>query len=515
MTQEEVLKGFTDALGSESHPFHLDGSEVHVLHSPDEYYRELRTQIQGAKRHVALSALYLGTGEMESTLIDDLGELLEREPKSKVTFIFDFNRAHRLWQLGDNNKQEVPQYHTLLPLLRKYGEKRVSLKLYEMPPTSALKQRMSQQAKEILGVYHVKFSMVDDNVIVTGANLSEEYFDNRQDRYLVVPGGAMAPFFESFIGALSKLCFHVNSDGSMKSPELSHESSKSLLMGVLTSTHSAAAKRDGGGGDTDTVVVPFMQHAPVGIEQESQRVPRLLQYLTDITATSFLRCASLVVSSPYPSFRQDLTDGVTDAALAISNAHPSGIPKSATAVISAETSAHGFGGERGLGVKALIPKLHDHILASSLGASLDRIKAAKDVNWAASKAEPVTTMRYRREGWSFHSKGIWAEVVNRGSDGGRGAAASITFVGSSNMGERSLGRDMELGFMMVTKNKALQEALAQEVARTLKYCQQVPLKQLYAPSAPPSFASSSSSMGSLLHSRSSIAFLSKLLRRVL
>lgn len=508
-----ILNEVTSALDSKRSQIHLHGRELRVLKGPDEYYREIRAQLQRAKRHVALSALYLGTGDLELRLIKDLDDLLDREPDVKVTFIFDFNRAHRMWRSDDSSNKEVPQYYMLLPLLRKYGEQRVALRLYE-PPTNVFKQRMPQQVKETLGVYHVKFGMFDDTTILTGANLSEEYFINRQDRYLVVPRGRMTPFFERFVSSLSKLCYQANTDGSLSPPKLSHENSQSSILEVLTSTQSVT-QDDGGNFDADTVVVPFMQHAPVGIEQESQLLPRLLQYLARVNTTdaghpaSPLRCASLVVSSPYPSFRQDLTDCVTNAAWTISSAHPTTVSKTTTAVISADTTAHGFGGERGLGVKALIPKLHDHIMAESLVASLDRIKATKAARNGTHEVEPVVAMKYCREGWSFHSKGIWAELKRREGDSGgdfHDAAASITYVGSSNMGERSLCRDMELGFVVVTQNKALQTALQEEVARILKYTQKVPVKQLYAPTIP---------TGSWLHSSRSIALLSRLFRSVL
>lgn len=45
---------------------------------------------------------------------------------------------------------------------------------------------MPSELKEILGTYHIKLAIFDDNILITGANLSEEYFTNRQDRYIVI-----------------------------------------------------------------------------------------------------------------------------------------------------------------------------------------------------------------------------------------------------------------------------------------------------------------------------------------
>lgn len=37
---------------------------------------------------------------------------------------------------------------------------------------------------EIVGVHHMKIYIFDDDIIVTGANLSHSYFTYRQDRYI-------------------------------------------------------------------------------------------------------------------------------------------------------------------------------------------------------------------------------------------------------------------------------------------------------------------------------------------
>lgn len=56
-----------------------------------------------------------------------------------------------------------------------------------------LKSRKDQHRKllenvlaEVKGVHHVKLYLFDDDVIVTGANLSHSYFTYRQDRYMLI-----------------------------------------------------------------------------------------------------------------------------------------------------------------------------------------------------------------------------------------------------------------------------------------------------------------------------------------
>ena len=38
------------------------------------------------------------------------------------------------------------------------------------------------RVKEVVGVNHLKVYLFDENVILSGANLSNTYFTNRQDR---------------------------------------------------------------------------------------------------------------------------------------------------------------------------------------------------------------------------------------------------------------------------------------------------------------------------------------------
>ena len=55
----------------------------------------------------------------------------------------------------------------------KVWSRKVTLRLYEM--LTNVVTHMPPELREALGVYHVKFCMMDNTVILTGANLSKEY----------------------------------------------------------------------------------------------------------------------------------------------------------------------------------------------------------------------------------------------------------------------------------------------------------------------------------------------------
>ena len=53
---------------------------------------------------------------------------------------------------------------------------------------------------EVIGVCHLKAYVFDDNVVISGANLSTTYFTKRQDRYYFFKSAAnLAAFVRSTI----------------------------------------------------------------------------------------------------------------------------------------------------------------------------------------------------------------------------------------------------------------------------------------------------------------------------
>lgn len=51
---------------------------------------------------------------------------------------------------------------------------------YHNPDTGMLKGKFSNSPlREIFGVHHMKAHVFDNNVMITGANLSEDYFTDR------------------------------------------------------------------------------------------------------------------------------------------------------------------------------------------------------------------------------------------------------------------------------------------------------------------------------------------------
>lgn len=121
-----------------------------------------------------MSALYLGTGDKETFLMQRLQRKLESNKSISLSILLDFMRGTRVnW---DNMSSET--------MLRQFKSKNLSnqnlwFSFYYNPRISSVQELVLGSGWEIIGVHHMKLHVFDDNVLITGANLSEDYFTDR------------------------------------------------------------------------------------------------------------------------------------------------------------------------------------------------------------------------------------------------------------------------------------------------------------------------------------------------
>ena len=144
-----------------------------------------------------MSALYLGTGEREKRLVRAIDENLTENLKVKI--LLDYCRGTRVVD-GESSctvlgkllaDRKVPSsFHLALSQILKGVhcmnlniQRSCRVSLYHTPLLrGAWKALMPQRYNETLGLQHTKIFVFDDSVILSGANLSSDYFTNRQDR---------------------------------------------------------------------------------------------------------------------------------------------------------------------------------------------------------------------------------------------------------------------------------------------------------------------------------------------
>ena len=76
---------------------------------------------------------------------------------------------------------------------------------------------MPPKYNETLGLQHCKVYIFDDSVIISGANLSHDYFTNRQDRYFLIENcPKLADFYDNLISNISDFSFDMVSTNEFK-----------------------------------------------------------------------------------------------------------------------------------------------------------------------------------------------------------------------------------------------------------------------------------------------------------
>ena len=71
----------------------LASNEIEILSEPGEFYSRLIENIRSAEKELILTSLYIGNGEKESKLYDEIDKFLERG--GNATIILDYNRGQR------------------------------------------------------------------------------------------------------------------------------------------------------------------------------------------------------------------------------------------------------------------------------------------------------------------------------------------------------------------------------------------------------------------------------------
>ena len=127
---------------------------IEILDSPLEFKLQLFNKIKKSKSSVYLNCLYIGSQEFKEIL-----DILDIQKEIHVGL--DFYRGNRI------------------PLLKDH---RIQLHFFKSPNYQDFSQFMPRRWNETLGTFHVKGFLTDNDVIMTGANLSTDYFTNRQDR---------------------------------------------------------------------------------------------------------------------------------------------------------------------------------------------------------------------------------------------------------------------------------------------------------------------------------------------
>ncbi|KAL8669714.1 MAG: hypothetical protein Q9168_005713, partial [Polycauliona sp. 1 TL-2023] len=178
--------------------FDINADEIEVLQGPKEFYESLKLKIRNAKTRIYLSTLYIGKTEHE--LVSTIQEALSKSPKLKVSILTDALRGTR--------EDPDPSCASLLASLVVDYPDQVEIRMYHTPNLTGLRKRLiPKRINEGWGLQHIKLYGIDDEVILSGANLSSDYFTNRQDRYHVFSSKRITDYFASIHHAVCSISF--------------------------------------------------------------------------------------------------------------------------------------------------------------------------------------------------------------------------------------------------------------------------------------------------------------------
>ncbi|XP_077980531.1 CDP-diacylglycerol--glycerol-3-phosphate 3-phosphatidyltransferase, mitochondrial-like [Glandiceps talaboti] len=456
--------------------FAVSGRKVTIIKEPSKFYETLRTRARNASKRIVLASLYLGTGDHEQGLVDSIREAaLKSNHPLQVKILLEYTRGSR----GKENSRTM-----LVPLLEEFGSQ-VQVSLYHTPDLRGLlKCLVPARFNETIGLHHMKVYLFDDSFVISGANLNETYFTNRQDRYILLEDCPhLANFFTELVSTVSGFSFQLQKDDTVrmdkdfgihpfkgdikKFKEEAGRRVRTFLENYITPSkdmskcsttdHSSVEehnfeqlykhtgvpinmtqvspkdnertmKQHSDNSDLqniekeDTLIFPLIQMGPLGITNDAQATRTLLENAENGT--------HIQLTSGYFNLTESYLDIILNRSKAEYN------------MLTADPKTNGFYGAKG--VAGGIPDAYTYI-AKHFYARLCK----------HNQLHRIRLYEYYRDKWTFHAKGLWYYFPHQ-------VLPSLSLLGSTNFGYRSVKRDLEVQLAIVTVNEELRKQLHEE-----------------------------------------------------
>lgn len=439
--------------------FEVKGSQIEILSQPDVFYATLKKKILSANNRVFLSSLYIGKHQYD--LIKCISDALKKNPNLKVEILLDYLRSTR--DAPDDSTASL-----LAPLIGKYGDDRVNIRMYHTPNLHGfMKLLMPKRFNEGFGLQHMKIYGFDDEVMLSGANLSEDYFTNRQDRYYIFHSKPIADYYHVVQSAVSSISYKLRplnnkqrfvlewpSSNKASEPLLNVEryiqDCRQVLYPVLKTRCGTEKSEESRVNDPDTVVYAVSSFVPLlkpDISTEKPAILRILSFLDN-------KKASFTFTAGYFNMHRDILDRISHS-LAPGQ------------IITAAPQANSF--YKSNGVSKYVPD-----------AYLYNAKKFMQQITKTNRQNLVKLLEWQRGiirhpgGWSYHAKGIWINLPGE-------VEPSISVIGSSNYTKRAYSLDLETNAVVVTKDPSLKSRMKSEVDNLTQHTTKLTLDDFKKP----------------------------------
>ncbi|THH08325.1 hypothetical protein EW145_g2782 [Phellinidium pouzarii] len=439
-----IVQDFTAQLAVLQPCFSIQSRDVRILSQPNDFYALLLDMIGRARKKIVLSSLYIGSSE--KYLITALEDSLRLNPDLHLHLHLDYNRSTRP---GPTSTASL-----LIPLTEAYPE-RVHTHLFKSPKLKGLMSKlMPRRFDEGWGTWHAKVYGADDEVLISGANLNDSYFKDRQDRYLHFKSHSLSEYCYSFLRTMEPYCFQLLPGSPYR------------LLWPTKSLHPEHIEIEAGKA-LQSLQNEYVKSSPVRLEEGSQRVNDVLIFPV-IQAGQFEireeeRCLDLLFRHldrhSTKNGKTPLVD-LTSGYFSLSKSYQKLIQRSQTdcRVLCASPLANGFFGSSG--ISGRIPEAYTHFERQFWQGVYRARRVWKD-------GHGVQLHEWVRDGWTYHAKGLWVSPAHNLA--GIGQLPVLTLFGSTNLNSRSANLDTELAFVMVVPSsedegaKTLRENLGKEV----------------------------------------------------
>jgi CDP-diacylglycerol--glycerol-3-phosphate 3-phosphatidyltransferase len=426
--------------------FRAHPDQIKFLSSPSQFYESIIHGIDQAKRRISFATLYFGTEELERGLVDKLrGRLRRSDPTlPQIHVHMDYLRGTRGFP------KEESSASLLLPLVEESPE-HMHVSFYLTP---ALQGRANWRRlvvpprwNEIFGLSHLKVCLFDDNVLVTGANLSTSYFTNRADRYILIEGHPrLANYFDDLLKVISSFSSTLIPGSDKKilkfaDPKVEVSKIPSIVEEFLAHQRQMITVDWPVDESVLTFLIPTIQMAPHQIRQDERVLEELFSWCNENRADA--QCA---LASGYFNLAP-VAQHIFSQSARLGRNHP-------WRILTSSPEANGFFTSNGL--SQYIPEVYRAIELEFLTAS-PPMRSRLVRNLAGEEC----ILEYTRPNWTFHAKGVWIDDCELGPDQ-QDRTFIATSVGSSNFGHRSFDRDLEAQLAIVSEEPSLIERIRKE-----------------------------------------------------
>eukprot|EP01069_Polyplicarium_translucidae_P004976 Polyplicarium_translucidae@DN2696_c0_g1_i1.p1 len=411
----------------------VEEKQLRVLDSPEEFRETLMELFANCKQRAVISCLYIGDGPIEQVVIDRLAHAAEHNNDIRVEIVTDFWRSLRNFDATKKTFAALPARRTRWFLFR------------TAPREQMFYWAFPRRWREAFGVMHVKAFVVDDAVIITGANLQESYLTNRQDRYIVVQNKELADRIVDIIRAIQRCSYVLDGGGRMRRHAHCPNPAVARAKFLRHVSSELAPFRSGATRNRESVQVDETE-IDCALQFGAADPPILDAHSIAenvIAEACAVKESRLEIMSPYFNPTGAITR-LLQRTSASRQLH----------LTTAAPEANSFLHSRG--VSRFVPMAYNDILKG----------ICREVNTSRLKV-----WQFARSGWTFHGKGIWHD--RKIPDG---SCEVTTIIGSTNFNRRSQQRDLELCFRVSTRNSKIADALRGELAAIHKWS--IPLPTL-------------------------------------